>query len=156
MHETDTSRTALLVLAALPFLPILGCGIVGPSCRDESGTVLNASGQVRAGDVSAYDVVSPKHSNLMMRLTWTDPNATLGFRAIMTSCGEHVGCVMDTITPPFGPGGSSPTPQPWPSGVREMLVDGTRGKAYRIEVTGDADRDASFALSVTYSIACES
>jgi hypothetical protein len=62
---------------------------------------------------------------------------------------------MDALTPPFGPGGSSPTPQPWPTGVRELLVDGTRGKAYRVEVTGDANREASFALAVTYSIACE-
>ena len=36
-----------------------------------------------------------------------------------------------------------------------MLVDGTRGKAWRIEVVGDPERDAAFSLNVTYQIACE-
>jgi hypothetical protein len=37
-----------------------------------------------------------------------------------------------------------------------MLVDGWKGKAYRVEVTGDPGRDVSFALAVTYQIRCES
>jgi hypothetical protein len=37
-----------------------------------------------------------------------------------------------------------------------MLVDGSRGKTYRIDVAGDPARDASFALAVTYRITCES
>jgi hypothetical protein len=37
-----------------------------------------------------------------------------------------------------------------------MLVDGWRGKTYRVEVTGDPSRDASFGLTVTYRITCES
>jgi hypothetical protein len=41
-------------------------------------------------------------------------------------------------------------------GLREMLVDGWRGKTYRIDVTGDPSRNASFALAVTYRITCES
>jgi hypothetical protein len=117
--------------------------------------VLNANGQVVAGGVSTYEVVSPKHSNLVMRLTWTDLETTLGLRATIINCGEHGGCSMNTSTPTFGPGGSSPIPQPWPPGLREMLVDGTRGKTYRVEVTGDENRDASFALAVTYKITCE-
>ena len=55
----------------------------------------------------------------------------------------------------LGPGGSSPTPQPWPPGLREMQVDGWKGKAYRIEVTGESLREANFTLSVSYRIACE-
>jgi hypothetical protein len=37
-----------------------------------------------------------------------------------------------------------------------MLVDGWRGKTYRIEVAGDAARDTTFVLAVTYRITCES
>ncbi len=134
----------------------LGCGVIGPSCNDESGVVLTANEEVRAGADRFYDIVSPKHSNLVIRLTWTDPNAELAVRATITNCGEHFGCAMDTARPSFGPGGSSPVPQPWPKGVREMEVDGTRGKTWRIAVTGDAVRDAGFTLAVSYRITCES
>jgi hypothetical protein len=53
----------------------LGCGIIGPSCNDETGVVLNANEQARAGAERVFEVVSPKDSNLVMRLTWNDPNA---------------------------------------------------------------------------------
>ena len=130
--------------------------ILGPSCTDESGDVLRREGVARVSETSAYTVVSPKSSNLLIRLTWTDVQATLGVRATITDCGGHTGCAMATATPPPGPGGSSPVPQPWPAGVREMLVDGWRGKTYRIDITGDPTRDATFALTVTYRITCES
>jgi hypothetical protein len=149
---------------ALPGALILGllslinaaCGIVGPSCHEEDGSVLRAEGQVSAGGLVSYSVISPKSSNLLMRLTWTDTATRLGLRATITDCGGHLGCTMDTVTPPFGPGGPSPVPQPWPAGLREMLVDGWKGKTYRVEVTGDPGRDVSFALAVTFQIRCES
>ena len=150
-----------VVVAAGPFLlgtlvlANVACGIVGPSCTDERGAVLNVNGQVAPGRVTSYSVTSPKNSNLIMRLTWTDTSATLGLSATITNCGEHTGCSMDAITPPFGPGGSSPVPLPWPAGVREMLGDGSKGKTYRVEITGDSERDASFALDVRYQIDCE-
>jgi hypothetical protein len=131
-------------------------GILGPSCTDESGDVLRSEGIARMSGTSAYTVVSPKSSNLLIRLTWADTQATLGVSATITNCGEHAGCRMETTTPPPGPGGSSPIPQPWPPGLREMLVDGSRGKTYRIDVAGDSARDATFALTVTYRITCES
>lgn len=133
-----------------------GCGLVGPSCIDEDGTVMNVSGQVVAGRSATYTVVSPKNSNLVLRLTWPDTTATLGLRATITACGAHVGCGLDTFTPSFGPGGSSPIPQPWPQGLREMLVDGSKEKTYLVEITSDSQREASFALQVTYQIRCES
>jgi hypothetical protein len=145
---------AAVAIAVL--MPAAGCGIVSPSCVDESAELLRAGRQVAAGDVATYDVTSPKHSNLVMRLTWPDAVSTLSFTATMLDCGEHVGCAMGTLAPPFGPGGSSPTPQPWPAGLRELTVDGTRGKRWRIDVAGDNARDAVFTLSVTYTIACES
>jgi hypothetical protein len=133
-----------------------GCRLVGPSCTDETGAVLNVSGQADAGQTATYTVTSPKSSNLLMRLTWPDTEMTLGLRATITACGGHTGCQMDSVTPPFGPGGSSPVPLPWPPGLREMLVDGWRGKTYLIEVTNGGARAASFALEVTYQIRCES
>jgi hypothetical protein len=133
-----------------------GCGIVGPSCTEEDVTILNVSGYVAAGTSATYTVVSPKSSNLLIRLTWPDTAATLGLRATITACGGHVGCRMDTLVPPFGPGGPSPIPQPWPPGLREMLVDRWKGKTYLVEITADGQQDASFALEVTYQIRCES
>ena len=132
-----------------------GCGLIGPSCTDESGAVLNVNGQVAAGGTASHTVISPKHSNLRMRLTWPDTAATLGLQATITSCGGHTGCQMVTVTPPFGPGGSNPVPQPWPAGLREMVVDGWQGKTWLIAVANSGDRDASFTLQVTYQITCE-
>jgi hypothetical protein len=143
-------------VGALTLATQLGCGIIGPSCNDETGAVLNANEQARAGGETIFEVVSPKDSNLVMRLTWTDPNAQLTMRATITNCGGHVGCSMDTVTPAFGPSGSSPVPQPWPKGLLEMEVDGWRGKTWRIVVTGDRAHDAGFALAVSYKISCES
>lgn len=131
-------------------------GLLGPSCTDESGDVLRTQGSVRMDGTSSHTVVSPKSSNLLIQLTWTDLQATLGVSATITDCGGHTACAMTMTTPPPGPGGPSPVPQPWPAGVREMLVDGWRGKTYRIDITGDPTRDATFALTVTYRITCES
>ena len=80
--------------------------------------------------------------------------STLGLRATITNCGGHVGCGMNTFEPAPGPGGPSPS-QPWPAGIREMVVDGWAGKTYRVEVVGDGVREGDFALAVTYEIACE-
>ena len=130
--------------------------ILGPSCRDEQGPVLNVAGTVTTHDTAAYTVVSPKSSNLVMRLTWDQLDATLGLSATIIDCGGHTGCLKTTVTPPFGPGGPSPTPLPWPPGVREMEVDGWKDKTYRVEIAGDSLRDATFRLSVVYDISCES
>ena len=50
---------------------------------------------------------------------------------------------------------NAPEPQPWPAGLRGMLVDGSTGKTYRVEITSNSAGDASFALSVTYERHCE-
>ena len=58
-------KAAFHVGLVMPSMVLLtaGCGIVGPSCMDESGAVLHAAGQVSAGGVTSYSVVSPKDSN---------------------------------------------------------------------------------------------
>ena len=149
-------RQSFCVLITAVVVNVSCRGVLGPSCTDESGGVLRTEGVVLMDGTSTHTVVSPKSSNLLIRLTWTDLQATLGVSATITDCGGHTGCAMATATPPPGPGGSSPVPQPWPAGVREMLVDGWRGKTYRIDITGDPTRDATFALTVTYRITCES
>jgi hypothetical protein len=60
-----------------------GCSpsILGPSCIDERGPVLTLTGSAVAGDTHSYTVVSPKSSNLIIRLTWDQLEATLGLSA---------------------------------------------------------------------------
>ena len=153
--ETHTAALRAGCLVVSLALAQSGCGLVAPSCTDEDGKILSVTGQVAARGTATYTVVSPKHSNLLFRLTWPDAAAILALSATITACGAHTGCQMDTVRPPFGPGGSSPVPQPWPPGLREMLLDGTRGKTYLVEITSEAERDAQFALAVTYQIRCE-
>ena len=94
-------RKISLVAAALGALAgDWGCGVIGPSCMDETGLLLNANEDARAGAERFFDVISPKHSNLVMRLTWTDPNAELAMHAPIIDCGGHVGCSMVTVRPP--------------------------------------------------------
>jgi hypothetical protein len=132
-----------------------GCGVFGPSCTDEEGTVLTSNGVVGAGNVATTTVRSPKSSNLVLRLRW-DGDARLDLRATITDCGGHAGCAMLTTMPAAGPGGPSPIPQPWPSGYVQMLVDGWVGKTYRVEIVGAADREIAYRLEVLYLITCES
>jgi hypothetical protein len=146
-------RQGLLVILVLGGT---GCGVLSPSCMDEDGPVLNSSGVVRAGDIVVVSVRSPKSSNLILRLHWSEHDPRLGLRATITDCGGHVGCAMLTLAPSFGPGGPSPIPQPWPSGFVEMPVDGWAGKTYLVEVIGAADVDVAYTLDVSYHIACES
>ena len=133
-----------------------GCGRFGPSCIDEQGSVLTASGVAGANQVEAVTVRSPESSNLILKLRWEAGDARLGLRATITDCGGHTGCLMATVSPSFGPGGPSPVPQPWPPGYVEMLVDGWVGKTYRVEIAGATDRDIAYQLEVLYRITCES
>ncbi len=156
MNASGLARTASYFLAASTLAGVAGCGLTGPSCRDETGAVFHATSEVAPGGLSSFSVTSPKSSNLVLRLAWPDTSATLGVSATITDCGGHAGCAIITVTPPFGPGGSSPVPQPWPAGLREMQVDGWKGKTWRIDVTGDPVRAAAFTLDVSYLIQCES
>ena len=95
-------RTLCMLLAVLGVLGDVGCGLVGPSCHDETGEVLTVEAQVPSGGVAAYSAVSPKSSNLVMRLTWSDTDAALTLRATITDCGSHTACAKVTVTPTFG------------------------------------------------------
>ena len=151
-----TAIAGRLLLTAFVVMSQSGCDIIGPSCVDLDQVLMTSTAQVDAGAIRSFDVVSTQNSNLIMRLSWSEPSVALGMRATITSCGDHRGCVMDTLVPNFGPGGSSPTPQPWPAGTLEIQGDGTRGKAYRIDVIGDPARSAEFTLQVKYHSVCES
>ena len=125
-----------------------------PDLHRRDRSVLDISGNARESQIATYNVISPKNSNLLMRLTWPDTAATLRLSATITACGTHPGCRMDTLLPTFGPGGPSPIPQPWPPGLREMRVTNRR-EEHRVEIASDSLRDANFALNVTYQISCE-
>jgi hypothetical protein len=58
----------------------------------------------------------------------------------MIACGEHVGCQVGLTTPGMPVG----------SGIVRLLVDGTRGKRYTVDVIGDGAREQSFTLRVTF------
>ena len=153
--------TRIVGLSRISIVAALGvfqtaCALLGPSCVDEQGAVLDRSGVASVGSTATYTVVSPRSSNLRMRLTWTNLEAVLGLRATIVDCGGHSGCVMGTSTPAAGPGGPGPVPPQWPPGVREMEVDGWQGKTYRVEIEGDPVRETPYAFSVGYRITCES
>jgi hypothetical protein len=69
------------VLIATMVVSVSCRGILGPSCTDESGDVLKSEGVARMSETSAHTVVSPKSSNLLIRLTWADTQATLAVSA---------------------------------------------------------------------------
>ena len=100
---TPQSVRAVIVVCAT-FTSACSPSILGPSCRDEQGAVLNVAGSLTVRDTVAYTVVSPKSSNLIMRLTWDQLDATLGLRATIIDCGGHTGCLKTTIAPPFRTG----------------------------------------------------
>jgi hypothetical protein len=132
-----------LALTLLPAaLLTAGCsgGPLAPGCERETGTVFETTATVAAGGTARYDVASPRHSNLIMTLTWLDPAATPGLRATIIGCGEHVGCQIGLTTPSVPAG---------PERLR-LLVDGTRGKRYTVDVIGDATREQSFTLRVIF------
>ena len=150
-------RTVACVVLLLAALMSLDCrGPLAP-CHDSTGPVVSVDGFVNAAQSVTSSVTSPRGSNLLFQLSWTDTDATLGLSATVTNCGEHAGCLMNTYTPStFRSGGTSgPTPQPWPPGLREMLLDGSRGKTYRIDIAGDPVRATTFSLRVSYRITCE-
>jgi hypothetical protein len=105
--------TARLLLTGSVAVSQSACGIIGPSCVDLDEILMTTTAKVDAGEIRSFDVVSAQHSNLLMRLSWSDYSAALGMRATITSCGHHVGCQMVPLVPTFGPD-PSPTPQPWP------------------------------------------
>jgi hypothetical protein len=102
--------------------------------------VFETSATATAGGTVRYEIESPRHSNLIMTLSWPDAAATIALRATIVACGEHVGCQVGLVTPAT----------PAASGSLRLLVDGTRGKRYEVDVVGDTAREQSFTLRVTF------
>ena len=116
-------------------------GPLAPSCDRRVGPVLpDTAGIVAASGTASYEVTSPINSNLRITMTWTNPDAQLGLRATILACGAHVGCQVGLTS-----AGSGARPM-----VRELQVDGSRGKQYRIDVLGDPSQDQSFIIAVSY------
>jgi hypothetical protein len=129
---------ALFVGAAM--LAACGFGPTGPSCERRTGAVLAANGTVPKGGSTSYEVTSPASSNLHIRLTWSNRSASLGLRATIRACGTHAGCFVGLTD-------TAPTDAPL---SRELQVDGSRDKKYRIDVLGDANIDQDFTIDVQY------
>jgi hypothetical protein len=122
-------------------LVVSGCrGPLAPSCNRQTGSVLDTGGTIAAAGTAAHSVASPRHSNLVMVLTWPDHSAALALRATLTACGDHAGCVVGLVSPGTG---SAP-------GTMRLTVDGTRGKRYLVEVIGDAAREEAYTLRVNF------
>lgn len=135
-------RSCVCAAAAIAAILSIRCtgGPLAPGCERETGTVFETGATIPSGGSTSYEVASPRHSNLIMTLTWPDAAATLGLRATIIACGEHVGCQIGLTTPAVPAG----------SGSLRLLVDGTRGKRYAVDVVGDAAREQSFTLRVTF------
>ena len=116
-------------------------GPLAPSCDRRTGPVIpDTVGVVAAGRAVSYEVTSPTNSNLRIRVTWSNPNVDLRLRAAILACGVHVGCQV---------GFTSTATETQPM-IRELSVDGSSGKQYRIDVLGDPSQDQSFTIGVTY------
>lgn len=108
-------------------------------CERETGTLLVRDGVLEPAALDTYVVRSPKASNLKMTLVWNDPTATLKLRATITDCGVHTGCDMLTQQS-MAAGSTSAT----------LLVDGSTGKTWRVEVVNGAGLRQGYRLEVIY------
>lgn len=116
-------------------------GPVAPGCNErQAGTLIDATTTVAPSAAVSYEVTSPVNSNLFFTVVWNDAAVDLGQQATTLACGVHVGCdIGDTVT-------ARRTPQP----KREMQLDGSLGKRYRIDVLGDVTRAQLFTLRVSF------
>ena len=131
-----------LALSLLVLVPgACTSGPLAPSCDRRTGPLLPETvGSVSAGGTVSYEVTSPINSNLRITMTWSNRNVDLGLRAMILDCGVHSGCQIGFTS-------TAPGTQP---AIRQLAVDGSRGKQYRIDVLGDASQDQSFTIGVTY------
>ena len=117
-------------------------GPFAPGCNDrQTGTLIDASGTVAAGATVSYEVTSSINSNLFFTVLWSDAAVDLGLQVTTLACGVHVGCAVGD--PPLT---ARRTAQP----TREMQLDGSLGKRYRIDVLGDVTQEQAFTIRVTF------
>ena len=116
-------------------------GPFAPGCNDrQTGTLIDTSGTVVAGATVSFEVTSPISSNLLFTVLWSDAAVDLRLQVTTLSCGAQVGCAVgDTLT-------ARRTAQP----AREMQLDGSLGKRYKIDVLGDVIQEQAFTIRVTF------
>ena len=127
------------LLATLLTLGACTSGPFAPGCDRRTGALIDATATVAATATVSYDVTSPVNSNLFVTLTWTTIAAELGLQATVLACGVQAGCEIGAIL----------TARAQPT-MRQLEVDGSRGKQYRIDVLGDPNQQQVFAIRVTY------
>ncbi len=130
----------LTLMAALLTLTACTSGPLAPNCDRRTGSLIEATATVAALASVTYDVTSPVNSNLFVTISWSTAAANLGLQATILACGVHAGCeIGSTLT--------AATTQPT---MRQLEVDGSLGKQYRIDVLGDPNQDQIFEIRVTY------
>jgi hypothetical protein len=127
-------------MVALLTLSACTSGPLAPSCDRRTGSLIDATGTVAATATISYEVASPANANLFITVSWSATTAELGLRATVLACGVHAGCeIGSTLT--------SARTQPT---MRQLQVDGSLGKRYRIDVLGDPNQEQVFTIRVTY------
>ena len=131
-----------LVALALALSTSSGCngGPLTPSCKRRTGPVLTEIDPLVqvAHTTTSFEVTSPQSSNLIIAVTWTNRDADLDVSATIIECGAHIGCQLGYAQMALKPQAL----------FRELLVDGSEGKRYRINVS--SDRETVFTIRVTY------
>ena len=126
-------------MAALLTLEACTSGPFAPGCDRQTGILLDATATVAATATVSYDVTSPVNSNLLITLTWTTITAELGLQATVVACGVQADCEI----------GATLTARAQPT-MRQLELDGSRGKQYRIDILGDPNREQEFSIRATY------
>jgi hypothetical protein len=88
----------------------------------------------------SYEVASPTNSNLFITVSWSATTAELELHATVVACGVHAGCQIGTTL-------TSARTQPT---MRQLQVDGSLGKRYRIDALGDPKQEQVFTIRVIY------
>ncbi len=129
----------LTLMFTLLTLSACTSGPLAPSCDRQTGSLIDAVGTVAPTATVSYEVVSPTNSNLLITLSWSAITAELGLQATILACGVHAGCDIGTTL--------TARTQPM---MRQLEVDGSLGKRYRIDVLGDPNQEQDFTIRVTY------
>lgn len=129
----------LTLFVTLLTLSACTSGPLAPSFDRRTGSLIDAVGTVAPTATVSYEVVSPTNSNLFITVSWSAITAELGLQATILACGVHAGCEIGTTL----------TARTEPT-MRQLEVDGSLGKRYRIDVLGDPTQEQDFTIRVTY------
>jgi len=139
MNSRSIAVGSIASIVCLVWLAGCSANPIAPRCDRRTGTLLSVQDQAVAKDAPvSFEVTSPENSNLTISVMWIDRDADVKVVATIIDCGVHVGCQS----------GQPVTAQASQTTFRELRVDGSRGKRYRIDLS--SGRDVAVSLRVTY------